>query len=79
VEGETRPTKPVKEKKKKRATGARTKSSKPEAVTNGTTTTSTKAKRQFDGTGLEVRNSYIVNPSATPFALGAISSRTDFC
>ncbi|KAF2683745.1 Poly(A) polymerase [Lentithecium fluviatile CBS 122367] len=51
-EGETRPTKPIKEKKKK-ANGTRIKHSN----ANGTTTASTKAKRQFEETGLEVRTS----------------------
>jgi poly(A) polymerase len=62
VEGETRPTKPVKEKKKKKATGARAKSANPETKTNGTTSAITKMKRQFEGTGLEVRNPSIVEP-----------------
>jgi len=74
VEGETRPTKPVKEKKKKKATGAKTKSANPETKANGTTSTSTKTKRQFEGTGLEVRNSSIVKPLGDIIVLGAIQA-----
>lgn len=85
VEGETRPTKPIKEKRKKKATGARTTGSKTtsakvSAEENGATAT-TKMKRQFDGTGIEVRIAQKLKcPLATSIVLGAQAcSRTDSC
>jgi poly(A) polymerase len=67
VDGETKPSKPIKEKKKK-ATSTRSKVPKSGTKANSTATISTtnistKAKRQFEETGLEVRNPRLVKAS----------------